>query len=71
MHSVNATYTAGLAFTARIGNHQVNMDSSQAGVDSGVSPKKMMLSALAGCTGIDVVSILNKMKVPFSDFQLM
>lgn len=29
-----------------------------------------MLASLAGCTGIDVVSILNKMKVTFSDFSI-
>jgi putative redox protein len=29
-----------------------------------------MLVSLAGCTGIDVVSILNKMKVPFSDLSI-
>ncbi|AOR28130.1 osmotically inducible protein OsmC [Formosa sp. Hel1_33_131] len=29
----------------------------------GVSPKAMMLSALAGCSGIDIVDILEKMKV--------
>ena len=29
----------------------------------GLSPKAMMLSALAGCSGIDIVDILEKMKV--------
>ncbi|MFT3911204.1 MAG: OsmC family protein [Ferruginibacter sp.] len=29
-----------------------------------------MLASLAGCTGIDIVSILNKMKVDFSDFSI-
>lgn len=29
-----------------------------------------MLSALAGCTGIDVVSLLNKMRVEFSNFSI-
>jgi putative redox protein len=29
-----------------------------------------MLSALAGSTGIDVVSLLNKMRVEFSDFSI-
>ena len=29
----------------------------------GLSPKAMMLSALAGCSGIDIVEILQKMKV--------
>ena len=33
----------------------------------GVSPKSLLLSSLAGCSGIDVVDILEKMRVPFSD----
>jgi len=31
-----------------------------------MNPKKMMLASLCGCSGIDVVEILNKMKVPFT-----
>jgi len=40
------------------------------GHNSGLGPKAMMLSSLAGCSGLDVVSILKKMKVPFSDFRI-
>ncbi|MEO6289979.1 MAG: OsmC family protein, partial [Ginsengibacter sp.] len=40
------------------------------GNDLGTSPKILMLVSLAGCTGVDVVSILNKMKVKFSDLSL-
>jgi putative redox protein len=36
----------------------------------GLSPKAMMLSALAGCTGLDVVSVLDKMKVTDYDFKM-
>lgn len=48
------------------------MDTSpeHGGHNSGLSPKAMMLSALAGCSGLDVVSVLKKMKVPFSDFRM-
>ena len=33
----------------------------------GFSPKALLLTGLAGCSGIDVVDILEKMKVPFAD----
>ena len=33
---------------------------------NGFSPKALLLSGLASCSGIDVVDILRKMKVPFS-----
>ena len=36
----------------------------------GVSPKSLLLSGLAGCSGIDVVHILEKMRVEFSDFSI-
>jgi putative redox protein len=36
----------------------------------GLSPKAMMLSSLAGCSGLDVISILDKMKVPIDDFKI-
>ena len=36
----------------------------------GVSPKAMMLSALAGCSGIDIVDILEKMKVVDYDLKM-
>lgn len=35
---------------------------------SGLSPKAMMLSSLAGCSGIDIVDILKKMKI--TDYNL-
>src|ERR1700709_2725911 len=37
---------------------------------TGVSPKSLLLSGLAGCSGIDVVDILEKMRVEFSDFSI-
>lgn len=70
LHTTETVFNKGMQFTASVGGHDVIMDAGPAdgGNNSGVSPKKMMLASLAGCTGIDVVSILNKMKVPFSNF---
>jgi putative redox protein len=34
----------------------------------GISPKAVLLSALAACSGIDIVEVLEKMRVSFSDF---
>ena len=48
------------------------MDASKqdGGNNLGASPKKLMLASLAGCTGMDVVSILNKMKVKYENFSI-
>ncbi len=71
-HSVSTFFGSGMASTATIGNHQVHMDTTadNGGSDSGPGPKRLMLASLAGCTGIDIVSILNKMKVNFSDLTI-
>ncbi len=36
----------------------------------GLSPKAMMLSSLAGCTALDVISTLDKMKEEIDDFKI-
>ncbi|MBT3168471.1 MAG: OsmC family protein [Candidatus Cloacimonetes bacterium] len=51
----------GLKFESTVNGHKVVMDTAAG--DSGARPKILLLSALAGCTGMDVVSILSKMKV--------
>lgn len=35
------------------------------GADTGPRPMEMILAALGGCSGIDVVHILKKMRIPF------
>jgi putative redox protein len=35
-----------------------------------MDPKHCLLSGLAGCSGIDIVDILQKMRVEFSDFKI-
>ena len=37
---------------------------------TGFSPKALLLSGLAACSGIDVVEVLEKMRVPFADLQI-
>jgi putative redox protein len=37
---------------------------------AGFSPKALLLSGLAGCSGIDIVQILEKMRVPFADLKI-
>ena len=71
-HAVTTVFNKHMSFIANINGHDVLMDTTadDGGEDSGPSPKRLMLASLAGCTGIDIVSILNKMKVEFSDFSI-
>jgi len=54
-----------MAFDVELNNHHftIDADSSVGGNDQGPRPKGLLLAGLAGCTGMDVVSILKKMKV--------
>jgi putative redox protein len=36
----------------------------------GPGPKSLLLSGLAGCSGIDIIEILKKQRVEFSDFSI-
>ncbi|WP_075340337.1 OsmC family protein [Tenacibaculum agarivorans] len=51
----------------------VLMDTSFAngGNEVGASPKALMLSSLAGCSGLDVVKIAEKMRVNFDDLKIV
>lgn len=37
---------------------------------AGLRPKSLMLSALAGCSGLDVASLIKKMKLQVDEFQI-
>lgn len=64
-HVVDMSWTDKVAFEADMDGHKVIVDATEeaGGSDLGPRPKKLMLTALAGCTGVDVIMILKKMKV--------
>ena len=51
-------------------DHEGNKIKIDGNKKHGHGPKALLLSALAGCSGIDVVEILQKMRVVFSDFTM-
>lgn len=59
------TWQSNMAFEATINGHQLIMDAdtSVGGQNLGPRPKILLLAGLGGCTGMDVVSILAKMKI--------
>lgn len=48
----------------------IRIDTAEESVSTGVRPKALILSALAGCTAIDVAELLTKMRVQYSDFKI-
>ena len=71
-HSVDTAWKGNMLFDANVSGHHVMMDAIQAvgGEDKGSRPKELMLAALAGCTGMDVVSMLKKMRVGFTGLNI-
>jgi len=53
-------------------NHWVTMDGPESfgGSDAGTRPKELLLIALGGCTGSDVITILQKKKVQLDNFEM-
>ena len=47
------------------GKNKIKIDGDK---ENGYGPKALLLAGLAGCSGIDIVDILEKMRVKFSDF---
>jgi len=52
--------------------HHVVMDASEevGGENRGPRPTELLLNAVAGCTGIDIISILNKMRLEPTSFHM-
>lgn len=52
-------------------NHAIILDAGKdMSYDQGCRPKELFLMGLIGCTGMDVVSLLRKMRVPFKDITI-
>lgn len=61
-HEVDVQWMGKMQFNALVNGHTIIMDGPQkvGGEDNGPIPKPFVLTALAGCTGMDVASILRK-----------
>jgi len=63
----------GITFIGKSGSgHWATMDGSSdfRGSEGATSPKELVLTALGGCTGADVASILHKMKEKINRFEI-
>ena len=71
-HKVNVNWMEEMAFEADVDNHKIVLDAIEevGGKDRGPRPKPLTLASLGGCTGMDVVSMLGKMRVKFESFNI-
>ena len=70
--SIKLEWQKGMSFETELNGHKIIIDAEPnvGGQDKGPSPKPLMMVALAGCTGMDVVSILKKMRVELEGFNV-
>ena len=63
--TIDVNWTGEMSFEASIGEYKISIDAdpSVGGQNKGPKPKPLMMVSLAGCTGMDVISILKKMRV--------
>lgn len=69
---IYADWVGKMAFDTEIDGHLLHFDAEEqfGGTQYGPRPKPVVLSALAACTGMDVVSILGKKQVRFTAFRI-
>ena len=71
-HEVETLWMGKMQFNAIVNGHTIFMDAPErvGGGDNGAIPKPFVLTALSGCTGMDVVAFLRKDGIQMKNFEL-
>lgn len=72
-HTVTTTWKGKMQFESTNPSGEtflINAAAEHGGEGAGLRPKAMMLSALAACSGLDVASLIEKMKLEVADFKI-
>ncbi|HKR07181.1 MAG TPA: OsmC family protein [Bacteroidia bacterium] len=72
VHRVNTRWGGKMYFESLVNDHFINMDKlpEYGGEGKGPRPKPLILSAIAGCTGMEIVSILEKMRLKIESLEI-
>jgi putative redox protein len=71
--TVRATLETGMRFDVETGSgHHIILDAAEhnGGQESGPRPMEMLLVALAGCSGMDIITILRKKRQVITGYEL-
>jgi len=70
---VSTKWLENMSFESEINGHKIIIDAKEevGGQDKGPRPKPLMLAALGGCTAMDVISILKKMRVEVKNLNVI
>jgi len=71
-HEIETQWMGKMQFNALVNGHTIIMDAPPrvGGEDNGPIPKPFVLTALSGCTGMDVVKLLQNKGLTLDDFSL-
>lgn len=71
-HEIEVQWMGNMQFNALVNGHTIIMDGPKkvGGEDNGPIPKPFVLTALAGCTGMDIAAILRKANKNPDDFDM-
>jgi putative redox protein len=71
-HEIDVQWMGKMQFNALVNGHTIIMDAPEkvGGEDNGPIPKPFVLTALAGCTGMDIAAILRKVEKNPDDFDM-
>lgn len=65
-------HTENMAFVTEINGFELQLDGGKSDDNDpkGITPKKLLLASLAGCTAMDVAAMLKTMRVEFQAFSI-
>lgn len=71
-HEIETQWMGKMQFNALVNGHTIVMDAPErvGGEDNGPIPKPFVLTALSGCTGMDIAAILRKAQKEVTDFSI-
>lgn len=69
---IETEWLGNMQFQSTIGDHKLLMDAAESsgGENKGVRPKPLLLSAVSGCSGLDVAAILKKARKPIDHLSI-
>lgn len=68
---IDCDWTGKSKFVANVNGFKIHMDATKPfGDELAPTPKQLVLAAICGCTGMDVVSLLKKNKQPMDKFKI-
>jgi len=72
INKVKTTWKGNMQFESTNEGGNLNIDANEevGGEGKGYRPKSLMLTALAGCSGLDIVSLLKKMRAEVKDISI-